>query len=137
MFKSARAGNSDILRMSVLLLLVIIEGAVIASAALNVVFLQAGSLYPNLASIAILVLPLLIGGFSKQWEIAVVAATAPYLVLIIVYTAVYAPVFNIDLYQLGVLAGRVAGGGFLFGGLGALGLILRHVILRETGGKGQ
>lgn len=127
--------RSDILRISVLGLLVIIEGAVIASAALNLVFLQAGSVYPNIASIAILILPLLIGGLSKQWEIAIVASTLPYLVLIAIYTSVYAPVFNIDLYNLGVLAGRVAGGGFLFGGLGYLGLLLRRIIMRETSGS--
>jgi hypothetical protein len=136
MMKSASAGTGNpILRWSVLVLLVILEGAVIASAALNLVFLQAGSVYPNIASIAILILPLLIGGFSTEWEIAVVATTLPYLILIAVYTAVYAPVFNIDLYQLGVLAGRVAGGGFLFGGLGFFGLVLRRVILRETSGR--
>lgn len=133
MFSNLSRG--DILRVSLLTLLVIIEGAVIASAALNLVFLQAGSFYPNIASIGILILPLLIGGFSKNWEIAIVAATLPYLVLIAIYTSVYAPVFNIDLYALGQLAGRVAGGGFLFGGLGYFGLLLRHVILRETGSK--
>ena len=110
--------------------LVIIEGLVLVSTMLNIVFLPLGSFYPNVASVLVLVLPFLVGAISRRLEVAIVLAVTPFLVLALVYTTVYAPVWNIDLYQLGVLAERVAGGGFLLGGLGAFGWMVRRIFLR-------
>ncbi|HEX9036193.1 MAG TPA: hypothetical protein VF808_04300 [Ktedonobacterales bacterium] len=131
----ANLGRNEIIRVIALVVLVILEGLAIISASLELVFLPTGSVYPNIASVAILILPVLIGAFSRQYEVAVVGATLPFFILALVYTAVYAPVWNIDLFQLGVLASRVAGGAFLMGGLGAFGLMLRRIVLREAGQK--
>ncbi len=110
--------------------LIIIEGLVLVSTMLNIVFFPLGSVYPNVASVLVLVLPFLVGAISRRLEVAIVLAVTPFLVLTLVYTTVYAPVWNIDLFQLGVLAERVAGAGFLLGGLGAFGWMVRRIFLR-------
>lgn len=110
--------------------LVILEGLAVVSTVLNLVFLPLGPIYPNIASVSILLLPPIVGAFSRRLEVAIVLAVTPFFVLALVYTTVYAPVWNIDLFQLGVLAGRVAGAMFLFGGLGAFGWMVRNIFLR-------
>ena len=127
-------GRNNIIQMIALIVLVLLEGLAIISAALDLVFLPLGSVYPNVASLLILLLPIAIGAISRNWEVAIVAAALPFLVLAVVYTTIYAPAWNIDLFQLGVLAMRVAGAEFLFGGLGFFGLLLRNVTLRGFGG---
>ena len=111
-------------------ILVIIEGLVLVSTMLNIVFVKIGPIYPNVASALVLILPFLVGAISRRLEVAIVLAVTPFLVLALVYTTVYAPVWNIDLFQLGVLAERVAGAGFLLGGLGAFGWMVRRIFLR-------
>jgi len=80
--------------------------------------------------VTILVLPVIIGAVSQRLEVAIVLSVLPFFLLAVVYTTVYAPVWNIDLFQLGVLAERVAGGAFLLGGLGAFGWLLRRTFNR-------
>lgn len=110
--------------------LVVLEGLALVSTVLNIVFLPIGPVYPNIASVAVLVLPAIVGAFSRRLEVGIVLAVTPFFVLSVVYTAVFAPVWNIDLFQLGVLAGRVAGAAFLLGGLGAFGWMVRSIFLR-------
>ncbi len=112
-------------------LLVLLEGLAVISTVLNLVFLPIGPVYPNVASVAVLILPAIVGAFSRRLDVAIVLAVTPFFVLALVYTTVYAPVWNIDLFQLGVLAGRVAGGAVLFGGLGAFGWLVRNIFLRS------
>ncbi len=128
----AALGRNDIIRLVVLGALVVLEGLGIVSTALNIVFVPLGTVYPNVASVTVLVLPVIIGLASERLEVAIVLTALPFFVLAVVYTAVYAPVWNIDLYQLGTEAGRVAGAEFLFGGLGAFGWLLRRIFLRAT-----
>jgi hypothetical protein len=118
------------IRLIALGVLVILEGLALVSTVLNVVFLPLGVIYPNVASVAILILPIIIGVVSRRWELAIVLTVLPFVVLAVVYTTIYAPVWNIDLFQLGVLAGRVAGAIFLLGGLGWFGYLLRRIFLR-------
>jgi hypothetical protein len=134
MQKSANLNLSrdEIIRYSALGVLTIIEGFVVVSVILNLVFIPIGPFYPNIASVSILILPVLIGALSKRVEVAVVLTVLPFFVLSVVYTTVYAPIWNIDLFQLGTLAGRAAGAAFLLGGLGAFGWMLRRVILRQA-----
>lgn len=110
--------------------LVILEGLAVLSAMLNIVFLPIGSIYPNVASVAVLLLPVIVGAFSGRLDVAIVLAVTPFFVLALVYTTVYAPVWNIDLFQLGEMARRVAGAMFLFGGLGAFGRMVRNIFLQ-------
>lgn len=119
-----------LVRLFALGALVILEGLAVVSTVLNLVFLPLGPIYPNIASVSILILPTFIGAISRRLEVAIVLAVTPFFVLALVYTARYAPVWNIDLFQLGVLAGRVAGGAFLLGGLGAFGWMVRNIFLR-------
>src|SRR5438309_12065605 len=76
--------------------LVILEGLAALSAMLNIVFLPIGSIYPNVASVAVLILPAIVGAFSRRLDVAIVLAVTPFFVLALVYTTVYAPVWNID-----------------------------------------
>jgi hypothetical protein len=132
MLKTAAFQRNDIVRLLVLGALVILEGLAVISTALNLVFVPIGSYYPNIASVAILILPVIIGLVARRLEVAIVLAVAPFFVLAVVYTAIYAPVWNIDLFQLGVLAGRVASGGILLGGLGAFGWLIRKIFIRAS-----
>lgn len=131
MFKAAQ-GQSDIVRLIALFVLSALEGLAVVSTALQIVFVPVGTFYPNIASVAILVIPVLIGLISGRLEVAIVLTVLPFFVLAIVYTAIYAPIWNIDLFQLGTEAGRVAGAEFLLGGLGAFGWLLRRITLRAA-----
>lgn len=133
--RNLKTGQNDIIRLIALGALVILEGLAMVSTMLNVVFLPLGMVYPNFASVAILILPVIIGLVSHRWEVAIVLTVLPFFVLAVVYTTVYAPVWNIDLFQLGVLAGRVAGAAFLLGGLGFFGWLLRRIFLRGEAAK--
>ena len=128
--RNLKTGQNDIIRLIALGALVILEGLAMVSTMLNLVFLPIGGIYPNITSVAILILPVAVGLVSRRWEVAVVLTVLPFLVLAVVYTTIYAPVWNIDLFQLGVLAGRVAGAIFLLGGLGFFGWLLRRIFLR-------
>ena len=134
--RNLTTGQSDIIRLIVLGVLVILEGLAIVSTVLNIVFLPFGVVYPNIASVAILILPVLVGFVAQRFEVAIVLTVLPLLVLAVVYTVAFAPVWNIDLFQLGVLAGRVAGAIFLLGGLGYFGWLLRRIFLRGSTAKG-
>ncbi|HEV2237288.1 MAG TPA: hypothetical protein VGR57_11560 [Ktedonobacterales bacterium] len=124
-----RVAPGDGLRLALLSALTLLEGLAVVSTVLELVFLPpAGTIYPNIASLAVLVLPVLVGALSSRLEVAIVLTVLPFFVLAVVYTTAYAPVWNQDLFQLGVLAGRVAGGAFLLGGLGAFGWLLRRVL---------
>lgn len=133
--RNMKTGQNDIIRLIVLGVLVILEGLAMVSTVLNVVFLPLGVVYPNIASVSILLLPVVIGLVSHRLEVAIVLTVLPFFVLAVVYTTVFAPVWNIDLFQLGVLAGRVAGAAFLLGGLGAFGWLLRRIFVRAATAK--
>jgi hypothetical protein len=122
-----RVAPGDGVRLAALGVLTLLEGLAVVSTVLNIVFLPVGTIYPNIASVAILILPVLIGALSDRLEVAIVLTVIPFFVLAVVYTAVFAPVWNIDLFQLGVMAGRVAGAAFLLGGLGGLGWLFRRI----------
>jgi hypothetical protein len=124
--------RNDIIRLIALGALAIIDGLVVVSVVLNLVFVNIGPFYPNVASVAVLLLPVIIGIVARRLEVAIVLAVTPFFVLAVLYTTVYAPVWHIDLFQLGVLAGRVASAGFLFGGLGAFGWMLRRIFNRAA-----
>ena len=130
MLSKAGFGRNDIVRLIALGALVIIDGLAVVSVTLNLVFIGIGTFYPNIASVVVLVLPVIIGMVARRLEVAIVLAVTPFFVLAVLYTTVYAPIWNIDLFQMGVLAGRVASAGFLFGGLGAFGWMVRRIFLR-------
>jgi hypothetical protein len=130
--RNMKVDSSDVIRLVSLGVLVLLEGFAVVSLALNVVFLPLGTIYPNVASVTILVLPVAIGLLSQRFEVAIVLTVLPFFVLAIVYTTIYAPVWTIDLFQLGTLAGRVAGVAFLLGGLGWFGWLLRRIFVKPA-----
>ena len=135
--RNLTTGQNDIIRLVALGVLVVLEGLVVLSTVMNIVLLPLGVVYPNIASVAILILPVIIGLVAQRWEVAIVLAVLPFFVLAVVYTAVFAPVWNIDLFQLGVQAGRVASAAFLLGGLGWFGWLLRRIFLRSASKAGE
>lgn len=132
MLSKAGMERNDIIRLIALGALVIIDGLTVVSVMLDLVFVPIGTFYPNVASVAVLILPVIVGAVARRLEVAIVLAVAPFFVLAVLYTTVYAPVWNIDLFQLGELARRVASAGFLFGGLGAFGWMLRRIFNRAA-----
>lgn len=127
--------KNDIFRLIVLGVLVILEGLAMLSTMLNIVLLPLGVAYPSVTSVAILILPIIIGLIAQRFEVAIVLTVLPFIVLAVIYTTIYAPVWNIDLFQLGTLAGRVAGAAFLLGGLGYFGWLLRRIFVRASSSK--
>lgn len=130
--RNLTTGQTETIRLTALGVLVLLEGLTVVSTVLNLVFIPIGSLYPNIASVTILILPVAIGLLSERFEVAIVMAVLPFFVLAVVYSAIYAPIWDIDPFQLGVLAGRVAGTAFLLGGLGWFGWLLRRIFLRRA-----
>lgn len=135
--RNLKTGQNDIIRLIALGALVILEGLAMISTMLNLVFLSIGNVYPNIASVAILIIPVVVGLVAHRWEVAIVLTVLPFFVLSVIYTTVYAPVWNIDLFQLGVLAQRVAGAAFLLGGLGFFGWLLRRIFMRGAANAGE
>lgn len=123
-----KMGRGDVFRLVGLVLVVLLEGAATVSVALRAALLPLGAAYPYVISVASWVLPVLIGLLSRRFEVAIALAVLPIWLLALVYLAVYAPVWNVDLFTLGVQAGRTAGVTVLFGGLGYFGWLLRRVL---------
>ena len=130
--RNLTTGQTDTIRLIALGVLVLLEGLALVSTALNLVFVPIGPLYPNIASVTILILPVAIGLLSQRFEVAIVLTVLPFFVLAVVYSAKNAPVWDIDLFQLGVLAGRVAGTAILLGGLGWFGWLVRRIFVRRA-----
>lgn len=133
--RNLTTGQNDIIRLIVLGVVVILEGLAMLSTMLNIVLLPLGVAYPSVTSVAILILPIIIGLIAQRFEVAIVLTVLPFIVLAVIYTTIYAPVWNIDLFQLGTLAGRVAGAAFLLGGLGYFGWLLRRIFVRASSSK--
>ncbi|HEV7126472.1 MAG TPA: hypothetical protein VGN32_03405 [Ktedonobacterales bacterium] len=124
--------RGEIIRLVGLGVAVLLEAGAVLSVVLRAAFLPLGGLYPPVISVAIFVLPAIVGLLTRRFEVAVLLAVLPFWTLAIVYLAIRQPVWNIDLYSLGILASRVAGFTFLLGALGTLGWFLRRVIRGTT-----
>ncbi|HEX9057138.1 MAG TPA: hypothetical protein VF818_06345 [Ktedonobacterales bacterium] len=120
------------LRMALLALAVVAEGFAVLSATLHISFLVPSTIYPNFISVTVVILPVIIGLLSQRLEGAIVFSVLPFFVLGVVYATLKAPVWNQDLFSIGVLAGRVASSLFLLGGLGIFGWMLQRLV---WGGK--
>lgn len=120
--------RGDIIRLGALGVAVLLEGGAVVSAVLRSAALPLGIFYPNFISVAVLVLPAIVGLLSRRLEVALLLAVLPFAALALVYVAIYAPVWNVDLFQLGVLASRVGGSSVLLGVLGTLGWLLQRVL---------
>lgn len=124
--------RNDVLRLITLAAVIVLEGFAVLSVILNIAFLPLATIYPSVVSVAVLVLPSLVGLLTRRLEAAILLALLPFWVLAVVYSAVYTPVWTLDLLQVGVLVNRVAGASFLVAGLAVIGWLLRRVLFGET-----
>jgi hypothetical protein len=124
-------GTRELLRLAGLGVAVLLEGAAILSIVLNSEFLVTGKFYPNVISVLLFIMPSVIGLLSKRLVTALALAALPWWVTSVIYLAELGTIFNIDLFQLGVLAGRVAGMIVLLFALALFGWAIRAVFFRR------
>lgn len=116
-------------RLIILGLVVVLEGLALLSVILETSLLPLpGVAYGIIISVAVFVLPIVVGFLSQRIEAAILLAVLPFVVLAIVYLAVYEQPWTEDLFSLGPLAYRTAGALVLLGALGTVGWLLRRVI---------
>jgi hypothetical protein len=120
--------RGELYRLIALNLAVLLEGAALLSIILRIGLLPIGTVYGNIVSVAVFVLPTVIGLLARRFEAAILLAVLPFWLIAVVYLARYAPPWNVDLFSLGPLAGRVADATLLLGGLGFLGWLLRRAL---------
>jgi hypothetical protein len=124
----AAQGRTSVPRLIGLNLAILLEGVAMLSIALRVTFLPIGQFYPSVVSAVIFLLPIVIGLLSKRIEAGVLLPLLPVLAIVAVYLILYAPVWNVDLFTLGVQAGRTAGALVLFAVLGLCGWLIRRLL---------
>jgi len=120
--------RGELYRLIALNLAVLLEGTALLSIILRIGLLPIGTVYGNIVSVAVFVLPTVVGLLARRFEVAILLAVLPFWLIAVVYLARYAPPWNVDLFSLGPLAGRVAAATFLLGGLGFLGWLLRRAL---------
>ena len=125
-----RLERGELLRLIALGIAVLLEGVALLSVILNITFVPI-KVYPSIASVAVFVLPSIVGLLSRRLEVAILLALLPFYTLAMVYSLLFQPVWNVDLFTLGVLVQRVANTSVLLGVLGVMGWLLRRVILRQ------
>ena len=118
--------RNDIIRLIVLGVVVLLEGLAVLSLIFKYQFFSLGGIYANIISVAVFVLPVVVGLLSHRLTGAVFLATLPFLISSAIYLGFFGDPFNIDLFQLGVLAGRVAAIGILLAFLATLGWVARR-----------
>lgn len=126
-----KAQRGDTLRLVALGAAVLLEAVALLSVVLQSAILPplvGSGIYPNVISVAVFILPSLVGLLSYRLPTALLLGILPFWALAVVYLAVFAPIYVIDLIQLGVLAERVAATSVLLLVLSALGWILRVLV---------
>jgi hypothetical protein len=118
--------RGELYRLIALNLAVLLEGAALLSVIEHIGLLPIGTVYDNIVSVAVFVLPTVIGLLARRFEAAILLAVLPFWLIAVVYLALYAQPWNVDLFSLGPLAGRVANATLLLGSLGFLGWLLRR-----------
>jgi hypothetical protein len=125
-------GTGELLRLAALGAAALLEGAAILSIILNSEFLVTGKFYPNVISVLLFVMPTVIGLLSGRLVTALALAALPWWVTSVIYLAEFGAVWNIDLFQLGVLAGRVAGLVVLLFALALFGWAIRRIFFTQN-----
>ncbi len=133
----AKVERSELTRLILLNLAVLLEGAAVLSVVQHIAFLPLGPAYQNIVSVAVFVLPSVIGLLSRRFEVAILLAVLPMWLLALISLALYAPVWTVDAFTLGVQVGRTAGVTVLLGSLGFLGWLLRRIWLGRKATRTQ
>lgn len=118
----------NVTRLIILAVLVVLEGLAIISIALQAPLLPVPD-YAHIISVVVYVLPVAVGFATQRIEAAIVLALLPLYVFVIIYLAIFAVPWTVDLFTVGTLAGEAAGPTILFGALGALGFLLRRAVI--------
>jgi hypothetical protein len=124
--------RGELLRVLALGIAVLLEGAAILSVVLNSEYLVTGKYYPNVISVLLFVMPTVIGLLSARLVTSLVLSALPWWITSVIYLAEFGAVWNIDLFQLGVLAGRVAGMIVLLFALSLFGWAIRRTFVKGT-----
>jgi hypothetical protein len=125
-----RLERGELLRLIALGIAVVLEGVALLSVILNITFVPI-KVYASIVSVAVFVLPSIVGLLTRRLEVAILLALLPFYTLAMVYSILFQPVWNVDLFTLGVLVQRVANTTVLLGALAVIGWLLRRVILRQ------
>ena len=123
---STVAGNQP-MRFVILGVAVILEGIAVISVVMGIALVP-GALYGNVISVAVFVLPGVIGLLSRRLEVAILLAVLPFWALAVVFLAIDAPLWNVDLYSIGLIANRAAGPSVMLVVLASLGWLLRRLL---------
>lgn len=115
-------------RVIVLGIAVVLESLAVLSVAEHLELAPLGTFYPNIISVAVFLLPSLVGLLSRRLTVALLLAALPFWALAVVYLVVARPLWDIDLFSIGALAQRAAGVSVLLLTLGLAGWLLRRVI---------
>ena len=115
------------MRFVILGVAVILEGIAVISVVMGIALVP-GALYGNVISVAVFVLPGIIGLLSRRLEAAILLAVMPFWALAVVFLAIGAPLWNVDLYSIGLIANRAAGPSVMLIVLALLGWLLRRLI---------
>ncbi len=119
-------------RIVALTIVELLEALAILSIVLRITYLPIlVAIYPNIVSVAVYLLPVIVGLITQRLENAILLSVAPVVVLAAIYQAIFPLPWFVSISTLGDLAGRVAGPIILFGGLGAFGWLLRRSILNQ------
>lgn len=120
-------------RLVALGILVVLEGLTLLSVVLHTALLPVpATIYPAVISVLFFLLPLVIGFLCMRFEAAILLAILPFVVLAIIYVAIFAQPWTSDLFSLGVLAYRAASAIVLLGALGAVGWLVRRVFMTAS-----
>lgn len=122
--------RNNLPRLITLVVALLLESVSLLSVILNIALFP-GQIYANVASVAVFVLPSLVGLLSKRIEVALVLSVLPFWVLAVVYLAGFAPLWNVDLVTIGVLVQRAANTTLMLGLLGGFGWLVRRVAPRR------
>lgn len=128
MMRLGSLGRGEALRFAALGVAVILEGVALLSVLLHSQFFVLGTFYPGFISLSVFVLPSIVGALSRRLEVAIVLALLPFWITAVVYLVSRAPIWDVDLVQLGVLAERVASTSVLLGVLGAFGWLIQRIV---------
>lgn len=126
---SQEARRDTTIRLIALAVAVLLESAALLSVILNLALFP-GQIYPNIVSVAVYVLPIIVGLLSRRLDAALVLAVLPFIMLAAIYLARFAPLWSVDLVQASVLVGRAANLIFILGLLSAFGWLARRVLSR-------
>jgi hypothetical protein len=128
MIRLGALNTGETIRVAALGVAVVLEGAALLSLLLQSQFFRLGTIYPNFVSVAVFVLPSVVGFLARRLEAAIVLALLPFWITAVVYLAQTGAPWFVDLLQLGVLTERVAATTILLGVLGAFGWLVGRIM---------